>query len=115
MRGRAPHACARRRTTDAPARRSLIAYGASSLLVERLMLSSDAFQVHACRACGHIGSAGWCQHCRSTVNVVELRMPVSARSARGSQPRANTRTQYACKLLFTELQSMSVLPKLKLV
>jgi DNA-directed RNA polymerase III subunit RPC2 len=74
----------------------LISYGASNLLVERLMISSDQFDVHVCRACGFMGYEGWCQYCKSAVQVTRLTVP------------------YACKLLFQELQSMNVVPKLKL-
>lgn len=72
----------------------LIGYGASSLLLERLMLSSDAFTAQVCKKCGLIGYSGWCQHCRSSLEVCSVRMP------------------YACKLLFMELQAMNVMPRL---
>lgn len=74
----------------------LIGHGASMLLVERLMLSSDAFQVDVCNECGLLGYSGWCHFCRSSRNVASIRIP------------------YACKLLFQELQSMNVVPRLKL-
>eukprot|EP00698_Gefionella_okellyi_P020200 TRINITY_DN6313_c0_g1_i1.p1 TRINITY_DN6313_c0_g1~~TRINITY_DN6313_c0_g1_i1.p1 ORF type:complete len:1145 (-),score=272.81 TRINITY_DN6313_c0_g1_i1:1949-5320(-) len=74
----------------------LIGYGASALLMERLLLSSDAFTVHVCENCGLIGYAGGCQLCRESQKMRMLRMP------------------YACKLLFQELQSMNVVPRLKL-
>lgn len=35
------------------------------LLLERLMISSDAFDVHVCSSCGLLGYKGWCQYCRS--------------------------------------------------
>ena len=41
----------------------LIGYGASSLLLERLLLSSDAFPVQLCSECGQLGYDGWCQYC----------------------------------------------------
>lgn len=41
------------------------AVGASMLLLERLMISSDAFDVHVCSSCGLLGYKGWCQYCRS--------------------------------------------------
>ena len=44
----------------------LIGYGVSALLLERLMISSDAFEVHACGACGLLGYSGWCQKCKSS-------------------------------------------------
>lgn len=74
----------------------LIGYGASMLLMERLMVSSDQFTVHACHECGMIGYKEWCQTCESGENVASLKIP------------------YACKLLFQELQAMNVVPKLKL-
>lgn len=102
----------------------LIAYGAANLIMERLMHSSDAFSASVCLACGLLqyqvsdfeslaivqacckGSLGeltlilllqnWCQYCRSGEKVADIRLP------------------YACKLLFQELQSMNVLPRLRL-
>lgn len=74
----------------------LIAYGASMLLMERLMISSDAFDVDVCAKCGLLGYSGWCQFCRSSQEICSIRMP------------------YACKLLFQELQSMNIVPRLKL-
>ncbi|MEQ2160847.1 DNA-directed RNA polymerase III subunit RPC2, partial [Goodea atripinnis] len=65
----------------------LIGYGASMLLLERLMISSDAFEVDVC---------GQCHYCKSSCHVSSLRIP------------------YACKLLFQELQSMNIIPRLKL-
>nr|KAG5700244.1 hypothetical protein BaRGS_007617 [Batillaria attramentaria] len=74
----------------------LIGYGASMLLLERLMISSDAFEVDVCSHCGLIGYSGWCKFCESSRNVSTLKMP------------------YACKLLFQELQSMNIIPRLSL-
>ena len=74
----------------------LIAYGASMLLVERLMISSDAFDVDVCNGCGLLGYSGWCNNCRSSKSVSNIRIP------------------YACKLLFQELQAMNIVPRLKL-
>ncbi|KAJ2303400.1 DNA-directed RNA polymerase III complex subunit Rpc2 [Coemansia sp. RSA 2706] len=72
----------------------LIGYGASMLLLERLMISSDVFEVHVCETCGYIGYKGWCQMCRSSKSMVPIKIP------------------YACKLLFQELQAMNILPRL---
>jgi len=74
----------------------LIAYGASMLLQERLMISSDAFDVDVCNKCGLLGYSGWCHNCRSSGAVSSIRIP------------------YACKLLFQELQAMNIVPRLKL-
>lgn len=74
----------------------LIGHGASMLLLERLMLSSDACQVDVCRTCGLLGYSRWCHFCRSSGAIATLRIP------------------YACKLLFQELLSMNIIPRLEL-
>ncbi|KAI0527193.1 hypothetical protein KFK09_002792 [Dendrobium nobile] len=80
----------------------LIAYGASMLIYERLMLSSDPYQVQVCRQCGLLGyynhklKTSWCSMCKTGDSMSSLKLP------------------YACKLLFQELQSMNVVPRLKL-
>ena len=74
----------------------LIAYGASNLIMERLMHSSDSFSANVCMSCGLLQYQNWCQYCRSGEKVADIRLP------------------YACKLLFQELQSMNVLPRLRL-
>ncbi len=68
----------------------LIAYGASQLLLERLMLSSDAHECDVCERCGMMGYLDWCQTCKSSKGVVKMTMP------------------YAAKLLIQELLSMNV-------
>eukprot|EP01105_Mastigella_eilhardi_P014314 TRINITY_DN3263_c0_g2_i2.p1 TRINITY_DN3263_c0_g2~~TRINITY_DN3263_c0_g2_i2.p1 ORF type:complete len:1142 (+),score=317.03 TRINITY_DN3263_c0_g2_i2:278-3427(+) len=75
----------------------LIGYGASSLILERLMISSDEFSMTVCQKCGLMAShSGWCQYCRSSLHLATMRIP------------------YACKLLFQELQSMNIVPRLQL-
>lgn len=74
----------------------LIAYGASQLLLERLMLSSDAHEVDVCGNCGMMGYNNWCQSCQSSRSVVKMTMP------------------YAAKLLIQELTSMNVKASLQL-
>lgn len=43
----------------------LIGYGAASMIMERLMISSDAFEVYVCSKCGFIGYQGTCTYCSS--------------------------------------------------
>jgi DNA-directed RNA polymerase III subunit RPC2 len=63
----------------------LIGYGATQLLLERLMISSDKFEVDACQACGLMGYNGWCPYCKSSKKMAQLTIP------------------YAAKLLFQEV------------
>lgn len=74
----------------------LVAYGASQLLLERLMLSSDAHEVDICGTCGMMGYQGWCQICKSSKEVARMTIP------------------YAAKLLIQELLSMNISARLKL-
>lgn len=75
----------------------LVAYGASSLLMERLMISSDACTPAVCRKCGMFcGRPDWCKFCVSAEFVTVVRIP------------------YACKLLFQEMQSMNICCRLSL-
>ncbi|KAG1774746.1 beta and beta-prime subunits of DNA dependent RNA-polymerase [Suillus placidus] len=72
----------------------LIGYGATQLLLERLMISSDKFEVNACQECGLMGYNGWCTYCKSSKKMAKLTIP------------------YAAKLLFQELMAMNVVPRL---
>ena len=74
----------------------LVAHGTSMLLIERLLLSSDPFLASICSKCGLLCQEEWCEYCKSGENVCQIRIP------------------YACKLLFQELQSMYVVPRLTL-
>lgn len=75
----------------------LVAYGASNLLLERLMHSSDACSPNVCRKCGlFCGRPDWCKFCHSADYVTNVRIP------------------YACKLLFQEMQAMNVTCRLQL-
>ncbi|KAL8898451.1 MAG: hypothetical protein Q9207_006692 [Kuettlingeria erythrocarpa] len=74
----------------------LIAYGASQLLLERLMLSSDAHQVDICERCGLMGYKGYCQSCKKTEGMTRMTIP------------------YAAKLLIQELLSMNIMARLTL-
>jgi len=74
----------------------LIAYGASQLLLERLMLSSDVHEVDLCENCGLMGYRNWCTTCQSSKAVTKMKIP------------------YAAKLLIQELLSMNVLCRIRL-
>lgn len=80
----------------------LISYGASMLINEHFMISSDAFEVQVCRKCGLLGyydyklKAGVCSMCNDVNNMSRVKMP------------------FAFKLLIQELQSMNIVPRLKL-
>ena len=65
----------------------LIGYGATQLLLERLMISSDKFEVNACEECGLMGYNGWCTYCKSSKKMAQLMIP------------------YAAKLLFQEVSA----------
>lgn len=112
-RGSGPKALITRQPTEGRARNGglrvgemerdcLIAYGASMLIFERLMLSSDPYEVQVCRACGLLGyynhklKAGVCSSCKNGKQISTMKLP------------------YACKLLIQELQSMNIVPRLKL-
>ena len=80
----------------------LIGYGASMMIMERLMISSDQFEVQVCRQCGLMGyfdnklRCAYCSYCKSTEGISTIKVP------------------YACKLLFQELLAMNICVKLKL-
>ena len=75
----------------------VVAYGASQLLLERLMLSSDVFDVELCRKCGLLtGTDRWCSICESGEEVEDMKLP------------------YAAKLLFQELMAMNIAPRVSL-
>jgi DNA-directed RNA polymerase II subunit RPB2 len=78
----------------------MISHGAANLLRDRLFLSSDKFEVHVCDLCGLVCVANLkegkfkCESCKNTVNISRVELP------------------YACKLLFQELMSMCIVPRM---
>ncbi|CAA0831190.1 nuclear RNA polymerase C2 [Striga hermonthica] len=80
----------------------LLAFGASLLTYERFMICSDPYEAQVCEKCGLLGyhnfklKTGYCSTCKDVQNMSSVKMP------------------YACKLLIQELQSMNIIPRLKL-
>jgi DNA-directed RNA polymerase III subunit RPC2 len=106
-RGRGPKAVLTRQPTEGRAREGglrlgemerdcLIGYGASCLLLERLMISSDLFFSYICNKCGYLASQNSCSYCNDNAEVFNIKLP------------------YAFKLLTQELLSMNIKTKFKL-
>jgi DNA-directed RNA polymerase III subunit RPC2 len=74
----------------------LIGYGASCLLLERLMISSDLFLASVCSNCGFLASPNFCSYCNDNSNIFPIKLP------------------YAFKLLTQELLSLNIKTKFKL-
>ncbi|KAF8821363.1 Dna-directed Rna polymerase II RPB2, partial [Cardiosporidium cionae] len=80
----------------------MISHGAAKMLKERLFDQSDAYRVHVCDLCGVFCIADLthgsfeCKACNNKSQISQIFLP------------------YACKLLFQELMSMAILPKLSL-
>ena len=111
-RGRGPLQILTRQPTEGRARNGglrfgemerdcMISHGASMFLKERLVDVSDKYRVHICEDCGLIAQADlksqrfMCKSCKNiNYNIAQIYIP------------------YACKLLFQELLSMHITPRI---
>ena len=80
----------------------MIAHGAPNFLQERLMKVSDQFECYICNKCGTISTSipnsneYKCNKCKNYLDFSKIYIP------------------YSCKLLFQELQSMSIISRFKI-
>jgi DNA-directed RNA polymerase II subunit RPB2 len=78
----------------------MISHGASRFTKERVYDVSDKFKVHVCNCCGRIAAYNAkqniysCSLCDNKVNFSEVNIP------------------YSCKLLFQELTTMNIMPRI---
>jgi DNA-directed RNA polymerase II subunit RPB2 len=79
----------------------MVAHGMSQFLKERLMETSDICKVHVCDECGMFASKVIdkeyykCKGCMNSTRISAVVIP------------------YACKLLFQELTSVNILPRIR--
>eukprot|EP01013_Petalomonas_cantuscygni_P043769 TRINITY_DN8444_c0_g1_i1.p1 TRINITY_DN8444_c0_g1~~TRINITY_DN8444_c0_g1_i1.p1 ORF type:complete len:1174 (+),score=284.30 TRINITY_DN8444_c0_g1_i1:192-3713(+) len=101
----------------------LVAYGATLLVTERLMLASDAYSAAVCGACGLVGyrthHGCTCRSCTAghthgcTATPCPQCPPAWCPSCRGGRDMHTVTMPYACKLLLQEMTAMGVVPRLR--
>ena len=80
---------------------AIISHGASQFLKEKMMESSDITKVHVCDMCGMFASKVIdkdyykCKGCKNSIKISAVVIP------------------YACKLMFQELTSVNILPRIR--
>lgn len=87
-------------------RDTLIAHGAASVLLEFLLLKSDAFQALVCTECGLLAVPA--------ATNAHVRHAVAQCHACGSKKCVYKAMPYAFKLLITELMGMHIAPRLRI-
>uniref|UniRef100_A0A7S2F9I8 DNA-directed RNA polymerase subunit beta n=1 Tax=Octactis speculum TaxID=3111310 RepID=A0A7S2F9I8_9STRA len=80
----------------------LVAHGTSAFLFDRFFENSDAYRVHICENCGLIAIA----------NLTKQDFRCPSADCKGA-PVAQVHIPYACKLLFQELMSMCIVPRIE--
>ena len=78
----------------------MVSHGASAFTKDRIYNASDKFQVFVCNKCGHISAYNDKVH----IHVCKL--------CNNRSDFAFTKIPYSCKLLFQELQSMNIMPRI---
>lgn len=80
---------------------AMVAHGVGQFLKERMMETSDITKVHVCDECGRFASKVfdkdyyYCQGCNNSTKISAVSMP------------------YACKLMFQEITSVNILPRIR--
>lgn len=80
---------------------AMIAHGIGQFLKERMMETSDINKAYICDECGLLAAKVidkdyyWCKSCKNSTRISAVVMP------------------YAAKLLFQELMSVNILPRIR--
>ena len=80
---------------------AMVAHGVGQFLKERLMETSDITKAYVCDECGRFASKVYdkdyyyCEGCNNSTRISAISMP------------------YACKLMFQEITSVNILPRIR--